>query len=46
MESSIAPSFNQRLYSDLNLLDMNSNQRLCSDLVKGCVVSMWNTLEI
>jgi hypothetical protein len=30
MESSIAPSFNQRLYSDLNLPDMNSNQRLCS----------------
>ena len=31
MESSIAPSsFNQHLYSDLNLPDMNSNQRLCS----------------
>ena len=31
MEGSIAPSsFNQRLYFDLNLLNMNSNQRLCS----------------
>ena len=31
IEGSIAPSsFNQRLYSDLNISDMNSNQRLCS----------------
>ena len=31
MESSIAPSLlNQRLCSDLNLPDLNSNQRLCS----------------
>jgi len=31
MESFIAPSsFNQHLYSDLNLPDMNSNQHLCS----------------
>ena len=31
IEGSIAPSsFNQRLYSDLNIPDMNSNQRLCS----------------
>nr|TKR98727.1 hypothetical protein D5086_0000200440 [Populus alba] len=31
IEGSIAPSsFNQHLYSDLNIPDMNSNQRLCS----------------